>query len=104
MHRDLRPENIRLSSGQTLDRIQIVEFGTAMAFDEDLIHDEKNAAPYYVAPEMFVGNYNEKCDIWSIGVIAYVSISGITPFDGDSHADIMRNVQTGKYKMDNAIW
>lgn len=75
-----------------------------MAFDEDLIHDEKNAAPYYVAPEMFVGNYNEKCDIWSIGVIAYVSISGITPFDGDSHADIMKNVQTGKYTMDNAIW
>lgn len=97
VHRDLRPENIRLEAGKGVTEIQIVEFGTSMAFDEDQKHDDKLAAPYYVAPEMFVQNHNEKCDIWSIGVLAFVAISGTPPFHGSTDQEIMNSVQVGKF-------
>jgi calcium-dependent protein kinase len=48
---------------------------------------------YYVAPEVIGGNYDEKCDIWSVGVILYVILSGAPPFSGKSEKEIMEKVR-----------
>lgn len=37
---------------------------------------------YYIAPEILKGDYNEKCDIWSLGVILYILVTAVPPFDG----------------------
>ncbi len=52
---------------------------------------------YYIAPEVLKGHYDEKCDIWSIGVILYILLSGEPPFPGSDDKEILKNVVMGKY-------
>ncbi len=56
--------------------------------------------PFYVAPEVLNANYNEKCDIWSLGVILFILLSGYPPFYGNNEIEILKKVKKGQYIMD----
>ena len=60
--------------------------------------------PYYIAPEVPHGNYDEKCDIWSIGVILFILLSGTAPFNANDDEQIMRKVEKGKYSFNGMFY
>lgn len=82
----------------------MIDFGTSLTFDENKKLDEKLGTPYYIAPEVLKKSYNEKCDIWSCGVILYILLSGTPPFNGSNDNAIMQKVKTGKYSMSGTEW
>jgi serine/threonine protein kinase len=53
---------------------------------------------YYLAPEIMDANYDEKCDIWSLGVILYILLSALPPFDGDNDRQILDSVKKMKFE------
>jgi calcium-dependent protein kinase len=60
--------------------------------------------PYYIAPEVLNKKYNEKCDIWSCGVIMYIILSGMPPFNGQNDQEIMKKVRIGKFSFSDPCW
>jgi len=83
-HRDLKPENVLIDT-KNKGSIKVIDFGTSHAYDtENHTMHQIYGTPYYIAPEVLVGNYDEKCDLWSIGVILYIMMCGRPPFGGSN--------------------
>jgi len=59
---------------------------------------------YYVAPEVIEGTYSEKCDVWSVGVILYILLSGEPPFNGATDEDIVEKIKIGEYVFEGERW
>ena len=53
--------------------------------------------PYYIAPEVLGEHYDEKCDIWSIGVITYIILCGCPPFPGNNENEILENIKKAEF-------
>lgn len=48
--------------------------------------------PFYVAPEVLMGDYDEKCDVWSLGIIMYILLCGYPPFSGENNKMIFNQI------------
>ena len=81
--------------------IKICDFGTSKIFEKGAIQRKLVGSSYYIAPEVLKKNYNEKCDIWSCGVIMYILLSARPPFGGQDDNDIMERVATGIYDLES---
>ena len=55
--------------------------------------------PYFIAPEVLSGNYGFECDIWSMGVVVYMMMTGTMPFDGDSQGELFKAIKTKHFEM-----
>ena len=101
IHRDLKPENILIvdRDKNNYPRIKICDFGTSKMFEKGAVQKKLVGSSYYIAPEVLKKRYDEKCDIWSCGVILYILLSGRPPFGGDTDKEIMDNVTMGKYDL-----
>ena len=104
LHRDLKLENLMVSeiekdliTGEEYFWIKIIDFGTAKIFEKNKTEKAVIGSSYYIAPEVLKQRYNEKCDTWSVGVILYMTLVGVAPFDGHTDDDIIRRIKVGKY-------
>ena len=88
VHRDLKPENLLLDKDGDTPKVTIIDFGTSGIFEDNKKMSQKFGTPYYIAPEVLKGQYGKECDIWSIGVIAYILLSGTPPFKGKTDIEI----------------
>lgn len=103
-HRDLKPENLLISSVECLE-VKIADFGLSKDFSQANAMTTCCGSPSYVAPEVLQqGVYNNSCDIWSIGVILYVLLSGFLPFFGDTQEELFDKILTGSYSFSNKVW
>ena len=95
VHRDLKPENIMLTNELNDDdfEIKLIDFGAADFFIPGKKLTKFIGTSYYIAPEVLNEYYDEKCDVWSCGVILYILLCGYPPFNGNTNIDIYHNIQ-----------
>ena len=93
-HRDIKPENILIFNKEPEIIIKLGDFGNSTIFCKNKSLNDIIGTPYYIAPEVIKGNYNEKCDIWSTGVLVYLLLCGKPPFKSNNRTefDLMCNV------------
>jgi calcium-dependent protein kinase len=95
IHRDLKPENILIPTGSSkidYTLLKIIDFGASVLKKDDGKISFRFGTPYYIAPEVLKESYNEKCDVWSIGVIFYLLLLGQAPFDGEDDDTICQKI------------
>ena len=91
-------DNILISEKRNnFPTIKISYFGTSIMAENNLIENNKLDITFYTAPEIINKKYNEKCDIWSCGVIMYLLLSARPPFGGETEDEINQKILLGKY-------
>ena len=101
LHLDLKPENI-LCITPNSNEIKIIDFGLARKFDPAKEFKIMFGTAEFVAPEVI--NYDAisyKTDMWSVGVICYVLLSGLSPFLGNNDKETLVNVTKAQFDFDD---
>mmetsp|Transcript_32023 Transcript_32023/g.96336 ORF Transcript_32023/g.96336 Transcript_32023/m.96336 type:complete len:662 (+) Transcript_32023:689-2674(+) len=94
IHRDLKLENWLFES-RASSHLKLIDFGLAKhVLANERVHGAVGSM-YYVAPEVLQHSYDLRCDLWSLGVIAYMLVSGAPPFWGRDDGDIRQKIVTG---------
>ncbi|XP_039249446.1 serine/threonine-protein kinase D1-like [Styela clava] len=103
VHCDLKPENVLLSSNDPFPQVKLCDFGFARIIGEKSFRRSVVGTPAYLAPEVLrKQSYNRSLDMWSVGVIIYVSLSGTFPFNEDE--DINQQIQNAAFMYPPMPW
>eukprot|EP01097_Dermamoeba_algensis_P001806 TRINITY_DN1692_c0_g1_i1.p1 TRINITY_DN1692_c0_g1~~TRINITY_DN1692_c0_g1_i1.p1 ORF type:complete len:335 (+),score=75.42 TRINITY_DN1692_c0_g1_i1:107-1111(+) len=103
-HRDLKPENILSSWTGTQELIKITDFGLAKEFGTAKL-ETACGTEGYIAPEVLTEEtYGPACDMWSLGVIIYVLLSGTQPFYGNNPKEVLERIKKVDYDFVDPSW
>jgi calcium-dependent protein kinase len=104
-HRDIKPENLIFESKEEDANLKIIDFGLSKIFEGSRNRmDSVIGTTYYIAPEVMRGNYDERCDVWSAGVILYIMLSGRPPFYGKSDNEVLKKIEKKEFYLDDPEW
>ncbi|CAD7968716.1 unnamed protein product [Amoebophrya sp. A25] len=107
MHRDIKPENFLLYEDNApieQSTVKIIDFGLSTKYKPGEFKSTKAGTPYYVAPQVLTGKYDQSCDVWSCGIIMYIMLCGYPPFYGESDVDVLARVRLGTFTFVQADW
>lgn len=104
VHRDIKSDNILFMTDDIHSPVKLIDFGISVKFEKDTKLKDKTGTVLYIAPEVISGSYDEKCDIWSCGVLMYMMLSGSPPFNGNSRQEVMARIKKGKFSFTGKIW
>jgi len=118
-HRDVKLQNILLESSSKEAQIKLVDFGNGARFRNNLPLTKVVGTTYTAAPEVFKENYDERCDVWSMGVVTYILLSGRRPFEKmevpinrtngkqtvtKKEESVVASILLGKYHFNHEVW
>ncbi|XVE64908.1 hypothetical protein DITRI_Ditri07aG0139800 [Diplodiscus trichospermus] len=104
VHRDLKPENILLATKSSSSPIKLADFGLATYVKQGQNLHGTVGSPFYIAPEVLSGGYNQAADVWSAGVILYILLSGMPPFGGKTRSKIFDAVRAAELRFPPDPW
>lgn len=103
-HRDLKFENILFESRSPEAMVKLIDFGLSKAYKTGKTMNEPVGTLYSMAPEVLKGRYTQACDMWSVGVLAFMLISGEMPFDGRTETQVLVKLEVARYSMSSTAW
>jgi len=106
VHRDIKPENILFETTDEDSPIKIIDFGLARKHFGVLEPPMTTivGTPYYISPEILRKNYDKSCDLWSVGVVAYILLCGYPPFNGTNNDETHRSILRGRHNFPSEDW
>jgi len=110
VHRDMKLENVLFDTKDSNSELKIIDFGLSKHFKPGERQHEYVGTLYTAAPEVVNQNYDERCDLWSMGVIAFLLLSGEAPFGGcygeeEDKRLVISSIKHGRYDFEpKGIW
>ena len=92
IHRDIKPENFLFCTDDEDSELKMVDFGLSTFYKADQRFDELCGTAYYLSPEMLDRGYGPECDVWSVGCIMFILLTGKPPFNGKSNTGIFKGI------------
>uniref|UniRef100_A0A6U6GVP2 Protein kinase domain-containing protein n=1 Tax=Odontella aurita TaxID=265563 RepID=A0A6U6GVP2_9STRA len=104
-HCDLKPKNVMLVTEGDETRAKLADFGLSSRTTGPNSLTRLCGSPLYVAPEVINRTpYDVSSDMWSVGALTYLLLSGTTPFTGSNLKEIFPKIQAGKYEFSSDAW
>jgi calcium-dependent protein kinase len=94
-HRDIKLENFLYEKKES-DHLKLIDFGFSKIWDPSTKMKLSCGTLSYVAPEVLSKSYTNKCDMWSIGVVCFILLTGYMPFSGGEETQV-KNIRAGKF-------
>lgn len=104
-HCDMKPKNLLLMSEDNDSYIKLADFGFAARCHEPKSLTKQCGTPFFVSPEILMRKpYDQQSDMWSVGCIVFLLLSGNLPFMGRSQKELFRKIVAGKYEFNADDW
>ena len=103
-HRDLKLENWLLVKPEPSLDLKLCDFGFSIVLRPREVSKERVGSIYYVAPDVLLGPYDYRVDLWSMGVILFMLLSGKPPFNGAGEDEILVAVKAASVSFESPTW